>query len=191
MVKNTYLSRKVYSTKDKIIEILANNHSVTIKKILFLLKKEHALSITYQAIHKLLNQLLIEKVVIKENKFWKLNQSWINEQLSFFQKISNLNKVHVKSIGKDIKVFAFDVNGTLTPEITHVELAKNHKNYQEIKRTITAQTLGKIPIIKAYSKLNELFKGISLYQIVSYGENFSLMPSCLGDKSKTHSTIKP
>ena len=171
------MDRKVYSTKDKIIEILANNNSITIKTILFILKKEHAWSITYQAVHKLLNQLLIEKIVIKENKVWNLNQSWINNQLSFFNKISKSNENNKKEIGETIKVFAFDVNGTLTPEITHVELAKKHKNYNEIKNIIISQTLGKTTIIKAYTKLNELFKGISLDQIVSYGEHFSLMPN--------------
>jgi phosphoserine phosphatase len=179
MATSTYFIGDVYSTKDKIIKILAdsNDSSITIKKILFLLKKEHALSITYQAVHKLLNQLLIEKIVIKENKSWNLNPSWINNQLSFFNKISKSNENNKKEIGKTIKVFAFDVNGTLTPEITHVELAKSHTHYNEIKSVITSQTLGKTTIIKAYTKLNKLFKGISLYQIVSYGENFSLMPN--------------
>ncbi len=177
MVKNNLSTRKVYSTKDKVIEILANNNSIAIKRILFILKKEYALSITYQAVHKLLNQLLNEKIVIKKNKSWDLNQSWINNQLSFFNKISKSNENNKKEIGETIKVFAFDVNGTLTPEITPIELAKKHKNYNEIKNVITSQTLGKTTIIEAYTKLNKLFKGISLYQIVSYGENFSLMPN--------------
>jgi len=76
------------STKDKIISILAANPALNTKKIFNLIKKQYALNVTYQAIHKTLKQLLNEKVLYCENKRYYLDENWIKQLKHFVNKCS-------------------------------------------------------------------------------------------------------
>lgn len=162
-------------TRDKIIELLAIEWPLLTKNIQFILKQNYSTNITYQAVHKLLNQLLEEKVVMRKENGWMLNEKWVEEQSLFFKKIDSDYKRGQSPLGKTLKVFAFDVNGVLTPEMTHVEFAKKSIHYPEIKRIIANQTMGKIPMTEAFLKLTKLVKGISLFETLEYSENFTLM----------------
>lgn len=176
LYKNPPLTlQQAFSTKDKIIDILSVERLLSTKKIHSTLKKKYATSITYQAVHKLLLQLQIEKVIVKNSKNWELDERWIEDRLLFFKRLNSSYKSEKKILGGKIKVFAFDVNGVLTPEMTHVEFAKSSDHYQEIKEIVASQTLGKIPIKKAFNKISKLAAGTSLYEVVKYSEEFTLM----------------
>jgi len=77
------------STKDKIISILADNPGLTTKRINNLLRKQFAINVTYQAVHKLLKQTVDQNVIEFDGKKYYINEVWI-EQLKNF--ISNIKK---------------------------------------------------------------------------------------------------
>lgn len=164
------------STKDKIIEILAVEWPLSTKQIHFILKDQYTTSITYQAVHKLLQQMIQEKILSQTDKEWKINEAWAEEKLLFFKRLNTKSKSKASLLGTKITLFALDVNGVLTPEMTHVEFAKNSPHYQEIKDLIASTTMGKIPMHEAFSKISKLVAGVSLYDIVQYSKYFELMP---------------
>ncbi len=177
MAYKTHFSiNKQLSTKDKIIDILAVEWPLSTKHIHFILKDQYTTGVTYQAVHKLLQQMVQEKILTQTNKEWKLDESWIEEKLIFFKRLNSQSKSEAPLLGTKITLFALDVNGVLTPEMTHVEFAKNSPNYPEIKELIASTTMGKIPMDEAFSKISKLVAGVTLYDIVQYSKHFELMP---------------
>ncbi|MBU0460391.1 MAG: HAD hydrolase-like protein [Nanoarchaeota archaeon] len=168
--------KQAFSTRDKIVELLSAEWPLSTRRLHHLLKMKYATSITYQAVHKLLHQLQEEQVVVRLKHDWKLNENWVEDQALFFKKVNTLYKQKNSLLGEKLKIVAFDVNGVLTSEMTHVEFAKNSPHYEEIKRLITIQTLGKVSIKYAFHKLAQLMKGISLFDVLKYSGEFSLMP---------------
>ncbi|MBN2422789.1 methyltransferase domain-containing protein [Candidatus Woesearchaeota archaeon] len=75
------------STKDKIISILSNESQLKTKKIHFLLKKQYGLGVTYQAVHKLIKQLVKQGVLKEENHSYSINEEWIKELRVFIDKL--------------------------------------------------------------------------------------------------------
>lgn len=82
------------STKDAIISILGTRWPLSLKQIFQIAKKEYAISASYQAIHKMLNLLLAEGVVVKEETGYSLNPDWIKKIKSFGDQ---LDRVYSKS----------------------------------------------------------------------------------------------
>lgn len=98
--------------KDKIITILTTNHPLTAKKIYNNLKKNHKLSITYQATHKALKELLKSEIIIVQEREYEINLMWIRK----IQKFSEfVNKEYTSKINKNkIKVISFDLGGCIS-----------------------------------------------------------------------------
>ena len=71
------LISKSKSTKDIIIAILSSEWPLSEKKIYNKAIREHSLNISYQAVHKLLLQLLDDKVLEKQGKEYSLSKDWI------------------------------------------------------------------------------------------------------------------
>lgn len=74
---------KKNSSKDMVINILTKNYPLTIKKIYNYAKKNYNYSLTYQSIFKAVNELLKNKVLIKNNSQYEINISWIKKLQSF------------------------------------------------------------------------------------------------------------
>lgn len=64
------------STKEKIIELLSYNWPLSLRKIYYLLKKE-GITITYQAVHKAIHQLLEDNKLKKTDEGYIINLIWI------------------------------------------------------------------------------------------------------------------
>ncbi len=77
------------TTRDKIISILAMEPSQNTKKINAVLKKQYALNVTYQAIHKTLKQMVEQGVLEFDGKSYKINSKWVEELKMFVEKSSN------------------------------------------------------------------------------------------------------
>ncbi|MBI2530142.1 MAG: hypothetical protein HYW05_03285 [Candidatus Diapherotrites archaeon] len=71
------LASKNKSTKDVIISILSQEWPLSAKKIYNKVIREHGLNVSYQAVHKLLLQLLDDKVLEKQENEYSLNKDWI------------------------------------------------------------------------------------------------------------------
>jgi hypothetical protein len=67
------------STKEKIITLLGQKWPLSAKEIYHSITREQATEITYQAIHKTLNEMLEEKTIEKKDQKYQLNQEWIQQ----------------------------------------------------------------------------------------------------------------
>lgn len=76
-------------TKESILEILSEEWPISAKKIYKILTNSYALSITYQATHKALQELVEKKILIKNNDGYSLNKEWINNLGKFSKKIED------------------------------------------------------------------------------------------------------
>jgi hypothetical protein len=75
------------STKDAIISILSNRWPLSLKQIHQIAKAEYAISATYQAVHKMANQLMDEMVVVRVGAWYSLNPAWINRIKLFTEQL--------------------------------------------------------------------------------------------------------
>ncbi|GEM_PF-2112831 len=92
-------------TKEKIINIISANWPITAKGIHRILKKDDNISITYQAIHKALKELIQNDILEKDNSGYALNRKWVKELGEFTQKVEEefegrKNKSEIKTFKK-------------------------------------------------------------------------------------------
>ncbi len=117
------LSSQGLSTKDAIISILSARWPLSLKQIHQIAKTEYAVSATYQAVHKMVCQLVDEGVVFKGEQGYSLNSDWIQRVKSFSERLS---KNYSKSISfaelqnKDVINLYFDNFGDMARFIIHV-----------------------------------------------------------------------
>ncbi len=77
------------STKDKIINLLIHEGELPTKKIHFLLKKQYAMNITYQGVHKLVKQLLSQNVIRQDRNLYSIDKAWIENIKRFISSFEN------------------------------------------------------------------------------------------------------
>ncbi|MBI4162624.1 MAG: hypothetical protein HY513_02995 [Candidatus Aenigmarchaeota archaeon] len=75
------------STKEVIIEILSKEWPLSARKIYYTITKSHNLSISYQATHKALKELLQQNTIIKNQNGYQLHADWINKMNEFGQRV--------------------------------------------------------------------------------------------------------
>lgn len=93
-------SSKKNTSKDVVLSILSYSWPLTAKTIHKITQREYGLNNTYQATHKVLNELLAEGVVRKDKKNYELSNQWINSLESF---TSNLKESYEKGRREFIK----------------------------------------------------------------------------------------
>ena len=96
MTFNPPLSKQNKSTKDAVISVLAEKWPLTAKEIYNRVKRESGTTVSYQAIHKLLNQLIEEKIIVKEGMGYLLNKDWIKNLKNFS---SSLEELYIRNFG--------------------------------------------------------------------------------------------
>ncbi|MEK6942267.1 MAG: hypothetical protein AABW85_05410 [archaeon] len=112
----TQLSKNSASTKDKIVLVLGQEFPLSAKQIFNRLKKEFATDISYQAAHKLLKQLVLEKVLLREEKKYSLNKQWIKQVKTFG---SNLENSYLKKAGNNY-LLDLEKHGTANVSLTGI-----------------------------------------------------------------------
>jgi len=149
------------SNKGKIIEILSIQPNLTAKQIYHKLKTKYGVRITYQGIHKILLELVRDKILEKNKKYYCVNIEWL-DNLQYYS--SNLRKKLVKidlqskdkeELSGKIKYISFDQTGSLFDDIFDKMLW-----YSVFPQAYARQY--KIPREKAYQNV-----------ISAYRENFS------------------
>ncbi len=65
------------TTKESVIRILSQEWPLTTKEIYRKISKENNKTISYQAVHKTLNQLSDQHILTKQNRVYQLNPQWI------------------------------------------------------------------------------------------------------------------
>lgn len=66
------------SVKDKIILALGSSWPLNAKELLAHIKNNFDVNVTYQAVYKSINELLEEGVIVKIDKGFELNRSWVS-----------------------------------------------------------------------------------------------------------------
>ena len=89
------------TVKEKIIVILSSEFPLTIKELKIKIKHSFNQSVSYQSVHKELNQLMSEEIIIGKEKKYLLNIEWIR-QVGLFSDliISNYTSERKHSINK-------------------------------------------------------------------------------------------
>lgn len=83
------------TTKSKILLIVSKHPDLTGKEILVALKRNSGKKLTYQAIHKALQELAKNQILLKKNKKYSLNKAWlkkIKKQIDHLAETLNLIK---------------------------------------------------------------------------------------------------
>ena len=82
-MKNRTIKKKMTmkdkSTKEMIIDILSCRWPLTLKALHNEIKKRDNKGITYQAVHKAVNALVNDKIVMKDSAGYSLSLDWIND----------------------------------------------------------------------------------------------------------------
>ena len=81
---------KTKDTKSAIIDTLSEKWPLTTKEIYALLKKRNSSTITYQAVHKVLNELVLQEVIVKDERKYSLNENWIKSSKEQFIRLENI-----------------------------------------------------------------------------------------------------
>lgn len=105
------------SVKNAIISILANEWPLSAKEIHNRLQKNHGLTISYQAVHKALNEMEPEGILEKNGKNYSICETWITNLNTFS---SELEKKYQNNCGKYEIDSAFD--GTIQWKFTDFSL---------------------------------------------------------------------
>ncbi|MAG22292.1 MAG: hypothetical protein CL943_03240 [Candidatus Diapherotrites archaeon] len=74
------------STKDLIIRVLSESWPLSVKEI-YVRISQHGKNISYQAVHKVLNELVEEKILSHSGKTFQLNSEWVRSSKSFFHNL--------------------------------------------------------------------------------------------------------
>lgn len=101
MTLNVSLFGKEQSTRNLIISILSNDFPLSAKQIHFQLKKVSGKSVSYQAVHKLLKEMEIERMVEKKGKGYLLSEVWIDQMENFSKQLKKAYKLGKKGISKN------------------------------------------------------------------------------------------
>lgn len=84
------------SVKDQVIILLSDNKSLTAKQIHNFSISKFGNNVSYQAIHKLLTEMLGKGILLKQEKNYFLNQRWIDNTKKFFDQVEKDNKATIK-----------------------------------------------------------------------------------------------
>ncbi len=100
------------SVKDFVIESLIYDQHLTTKKLHSRLQHKYGISVTYQAVHKALNELLEQHVLRKKSKTYSINENWIIDLGKF---VEQFKRGYMKN-NEDL-----EINPDLIPPITSVK----------------------------------------------------------------------
>ena len=81
------LGKNAFNTRDLIIQTLSNKWPLNAKQIFNEVTKEAKNPISYQAVHKVLNQLIEENVLEKNENGYQLNINWVKQVKDFSTKL--------------------------------------------------------------------------------------------------------
>ncbi len=75
------------NTKSRIIEILSKTWPLSTKQVFDSLKKQYGVSVTYQAIHLSIRELIEQSILLKDDKKYMLSPSWVERTAADFNRL--------------------------------------------------------------------------------------------------------
>ncbi len=79
------ITEKPKTAKDGIIHTLSTKFPLTAKQLTHTLQREQGMELTYQAVHKALQELEKEHILTKTKNDWQINSAWLDAQASFIR----------------------------------------------------------------------------------------------------------
>ena len=83
---------KPKSVKDAVISVLSKEWPLTAKKIYNIIRKTHGLSVSYQAVHKVLAEMVRDGTLAKDGKEYSISPEWIDRNKEFYLKLEAKRK---------------------------------------------------------------------------------------------------
>jgi hypothetical protein len=80
------------NAKDMIFSVLTEKQPLTTMQIFNTIKRKYNAGLSYQAINKAINSLVDKKVLIKEKKYYNINQEWLTQVKIMVDKLLTTNK---------------------------------------------------------------------------------------------------
>lgn len=167
------------STKNIIISILSNDWPLETKKIFTTIRKEFGKNISYQGVHKTLNELLIEKILIKQQKCFSINTDWLNKVEEFASKVKSNYQTNSKLFFEGVREFKQEgdtqtivFNSYADAELYRKTLQTQYFSSKEKKFSYVTQTAHlKSPLIYSEKSLTGIREvsamGINCYLLVN------------------------
>jgi len=87
---------KPKSVKDAVISVLSHEWPLTAKKIYNIIRKTHSLSVSYQAVHKVLAEMVRDGTLAKDGKEYSISPEWIERNKKFYEEL----RLKIESSGK-------------------------------------------------------------------------------------------
>jgi len=99
--------------KDKIISILTVHHPLSAKKIYLRLKNNFQVSVTYQGVHKAIQELLSSGIISTESLEYQISLKWLNNIHNFATQIKEDYR-NKDFLIEEIKAISFDLGGCIS-----------------------------------------------------------------------------
>ena len=96
------------SSKDFILAILSKEFPLTSKQIFNKVKLESKKQISYQAVHKVLQEMVLSGILSKENALYQINSNWINQMKKTISNLETMYKYRGQKIDLNTKTIEFD-----------------------------------------------------------------------------------
>lgn len=131
------------TVKEKIIVLLASEFPLTVKDLKLKIKSNFNESVSYQSVHKELNHLMADAIIICDNKKYLLNTDWI-KQVGLFSDLilSNYTSQKKHSINKLLELkndgdsLSFDFESYAQLDNYFLELLDYFNEFFEPNKTI-------------------------------------------------------
>jgi hypothetical protein len=124
------------TVKEKVIVILSTDFPLTIRELKARIKKNFNQSVSYQSVHKELNRLMKEEIIVYKSKRYLLNVEWIRQVGLFSDLIlSNYTEQRKHSVSKllDLKSdgdsLSFEFDSYADFDIYFLELLENFNEF--------------------------------------------------------------
>jgi len=162
---------KEFNIKDIIIEILSEEYPLSIRKIHNIVRKKYKKLVSYQAVHKTVNELVNKKILSRKTREYSLNRDYI-EKLGYFIdriKMNYKKEGMIKGLsGKDF--FIKKLNSQYEMAMFVLDIFKDLKK-GEIVTIIWPTTWPPFSTPDIFFKLKEMSKKAEAY-CISGGEGF-------------------
>lgn len=101
------------TAKSAIVHRLAQRFPLTAKELSRSLSKEYGMNVTYQAVHKAIQELGKEGILFKTKNQWKISPAWLTKQATFIRQTrrkytGNKNRYTITSNYDGPQTFEFD-----------------------------------------------------------------------------------
>lgn len=155
------------TVKEKIIVILSSDYPLSIKEIKSKISLSFSQVVSYQAVHKELNQLIKESIIISQDKKYLLDLTWVKEVSLFSDLIlSNYSKQKRHSINKLLELknngdsLSFEFSSLIEIDLYMLEILANFNQiFDKDKKIIMHYTHNWVPFV-APLKEKEVMEGL-------------------------------